>query len=136
MQHGFRHSYLQNVAAASGNVYGHFAHAAAERCARGKYRRTDHAFVAGDEEEMSERAFMSVGRAVFPLFDEPLARDDLRVTCIHAAKIRILSGFSCVCCVYFVFGGESFAMGARMGEGQAGSGEKGGEEEAKMWHRE
>jgi hypothetical protein len=26
--------------------------------------------------------------------------------------------------------------GARMGEGQAGSGEKGGEEEAKMWHRE
>jgi len=62
--------------------------------------------VAGDEEEMSERAFMSVGRAFFPLFDEPLARDDLRVTCIHAAKIRILSGFSCVCCVYFVFGGE------------------------------
>lgn len=26
--------------------------------------------------------------------------------------------------------------GARMGEGQAGSGEKGGEEEAKMWHKE
>ena len=26
--------------------------------------------------------------------------------------------------------------GARMREGQAGSGEKGGEEEAKMWHRE
>ena len=50
--------------------------------------------MTGDEKEMPERAFVSVGGAWFPLASEPLVRDDFRVAYVHVAKIRILSRFA------------------------------------------